>query len=498
VVGSTREDGAIGSSGQPAEIRNDDLIDGREVRDLWSSGTEEAPGIVSIRIDRDHYGFRRAARRTISVILALAVAGCSSTSMLNVPQDPKAEIQIWLREPARSPTARTADRLVKAFIARTGYRAKLVAVYEDFETKLQQQAAYRRLPDVIINDTGQLGAMQSQGWLQRIDRETFPGGDQVSDRAWQAARAVDGNYYGVPLTAHTFALYVHADWRARLGLPVPKTWDDIAKMAVAFTTRDPDGDGRADTYGLVVPGTTKRGYMSWYLASYLYSNGAEFLTATRPGRWIPAINSAKALQATGWMKDMFCKYHVVNPDAIDLDTARSHDTFEKDIGGIYLTGPYMLARFVKSMGSDKIEVFPLPGGPSGSPSALAEGENVYLTVGSRNKAAQRAFAQFAASVEGQTIAMDGDDNGPVVRLPVNTKVDMGAVRHDPRWRTFQQVYSADSVYAPSVPNWAPFRQMSADVLNGVMANCGSDVKAALDKLAGQFTAELKRQNVYGG
>jgi multiple sugar transport system substrate-binding protein len=453
---------------------------------------------VSISIDGSQRRFRRVASWAVATVFVLAMTGCSSTNMLNVPQDTRAEIQIWLREPSGSPTARTADRVVQAFVARTGYKAKLVAIYEDFESKLQQRAAYRQLPDVIINDTGQLGAMQSQGWLQQVDRAAFPGGDQITDRAWQAARAIDGNYYAVPVTAHTFALFVRADWRAKLGLPAPKTWDDLFRMAQAFTNRDPDGNGKADTAGFVIPGTTKRGYMSWYLASYLYANGADFLTASAPGRWIPAINGPKAVQAVSWMQDMFCKYHVVNPDAVELDTPRAHDTFEKGFGGIYLTGPYMLPRFVKSMGPNEIEIFPLPGGPSGAPSALAEGENVYLTVGSRNRAAQRAFAQFAASVEGQTIAMDGDDNGPVVRLPVNTKVDLGAVRHDPRWRIFQQVYNTASVYAPSVPNWSTFRQMSADSLNGVMSNCATNVKAALDKLASQFAAELKRQNVYGG
>jgi len=434
----------------------------------------------------------------VAVLLVLVLTGCSSTSMLNVPQNPHAELVIWLREPAASAPAKTADRLVQAFVARTGFKARLVPLYEDFETKLQQQAAYRQLPDVIINDTGQLGTMQSQGWLQQIDRATFPGGDQITDRAWQAAQASDGNYYGVPVTAHTFALFVRADWRARLRLPAPTTWDDVARMAIAFTQQDPDGDGKADTYGLVIPGTTKRGYMSWYFASYLYGNGADFMSTTQPGRWIPVINSDKAVQAARWLKDMFCKYHAVNPDAVGLDTARSHDTFEKNIGGIYLTGPYMLPRFVSSMGSSKIEVFPLPAGPGGGPGALAEGENVYLTVGSPNRAGQKAFAQFAASIEGQTIAMDADRNGPIVRLPVNSRVEMAKVRQDPRWKVFQQVYDTAGKYAPNVPNWSRFRQISADSLNGVMADCGSDVRAALDKLAAQFVTELKRQNVYGG
>ncbi len=432
-----------------------------------------------------------------AALLVLFMAGCSSTDMLNVPQDDHAELQVWVRQPPGSGPAKTADRLVKAFVARTGFRARAVALYEDFETKLQQQAAYRQLPDVVINDTAQLGTMQTQGWLQQIDRTTFPGADQVTDRAWRAAPAADGNYYAVPMTAHTFALFVRADWRARLNLPPPRSWADVQNMAIAFTTGDPDGDGKADTYGLVVPGTTKRGYIAWYYSNYLLDAGGDFLAEVQPGRWVPAINDQKSVRAATWLKSMFCQYHVVNPDAVQIDTPRAHDTFEKNLGGIYLTGPYMLPRFVKSMGSAKLEVFPLPAAPGASPSALAEGENVYLTMGSHNRAGQKAFAQFATSVEGQTIEKDGDNNGPIVRLPVNTRVDLAAVRSDPRWKTFQQVYNT-AKYTPNVPNWAPFRQLAADVLNGVMADCGSDVKASLDRLAAQFSDELKRQNVYGG
>src|SRR5258706_3691785 len=126
---------------------------------------------------------------------------------------------------------------------------------------------------------------------------------------------------------------------------------------------------------------------------------------------------------------MFSQYKAVNPDEFSIDTPRAHDTFEKGIAGMYLTGPYMLPRFVKSMGGDKLEVVPMPPGPGGGPSALAEGENVYLTRGSPDRVGQLAFAQFATSVQGQTIAMDGDNGGPIVRLPRNTKSDIGTVRH---------------------------------------------------------------------
>lgn len=430
----------------------------------------------------------------IAVLFLVTLPGCSSTSALNVRQDPKAMLQIWVRQTPNSPAAHTAERLASAFTAQTGIKTKVVALLEDFETKIQQQAAQRQLPDIVINDTAQLGSMHSQGWLQRIDRTTFPGGDRISDQAWKATRTFDGSYYAVPFSAQSFALFVRRDWRLKLRIPEPKTWDDVATMATAFTERDPDGDGKKDTVGLVVPGTTKRGYMSWYFTTYLLANGGDFLAVDRPGEWRPMINDAKGVQAATWLQKQFCTSKVVNPDAVNIDTTRAHDTFEKGLGGIYLTGPYMLPRFVKSMGSDKLEIFALPVGPGGAnPGALAEGENVYLMAGSRNREGQLKFAELATSAEGQKIGMDGDNAGPIVRLPVNKDVELASVRKDSRWQVFQQIYETAGVYAPAVPNWSPFRQLSADTLNALMADCSANVQLGLDKLATQYTKELDRQ-----
>ena len=440
----------------------------------------------------------RRAVSAAAALIVLATTACSSHNAIDAPQNPKAVLQIWIRQQPASASAATAARLAKAFTAKTGVKTKVVALYEDFETKLQQQAAQRQLPDIVINDTAQVGSMQYQGWAREVDRQSFVGGDRISDQAWAAAQVSDGRYFGVPFSVQSFALFVRKDWRLKLHLPEPKTWDDLAKMADAFTKKDPDGDGKADTAGFVIPGTTKRGYTAWYMSSYLWSNGGDFLTRVGDG-WKPAINNENSVATVNWMKDKFCTQKVVNPDAVSIDTTRAHDTFEKGLGGIYLTGPYMLPRFVKSMGTDKLEVFPLPAGPDGTiQHTLAEGENVYLMSGSRNRAGQTQFAQFATSAEGQTIGMDGDGAGPIVRLPVNQDVNLAAVRSDPRWQTFQQVFDSAGTYMPAVPSWTPFRQTAADTLNAIMANCQSNVRQELDKLAAKFTAELKHQKVLAG
>src|SRR5690349_9336186 len=90
-----------------------------------------APRRGALKVNRSALAPRLAA-----VVLAVTLAGCSSTSMVNVRQDSNATLQIWIRQIPGSPTAKTAQRLVRAFSRQTGVKARLVSLYDDFETKL--------------------------------------------------------------------------------------------------------------------------------------------------------------------------------------------------------------------------------------------------------------------------------------------------------------------------------------------------------------------------
>ncbi|MEU0567233.1 sugar ABC transporter substrate-binding protein [Nonomuraea sp. NPDC005983] len=423
----------------------------------------------------------------IATTLAVTLTGCGSggSSSDNA-------LEIWIRQAPDSDSAKTAVKLADAFTKASGVKTKVVALFDDFETKLQQQAAQKKLPDIVINDTAQLSNMHSQGWLREVDKAALAGGDKLAETAWKAAQGGDGKYYAAPFSAQAFALIVRKDWREKVGMEPPKTWDDLAKLAQAFTEKDPDGDGQKDTAGFVIPAGTKRGYASWYASSLIYANGGDFIKANGGGKFSATMNDPRTVEAVTFLQDQFCKAKTVNPGAVSNDTTVTHEVFEKGQGGIYLVGPYVLARFVKSIGTDKLEVDPVPKGPSGGPGTLGEGENVYLMAGSDQQDAQKKFAEFAISADGQRIGMNKDANGAIVRLPVNTTVDMAAERQDPRWKVFQESY-ANAVYAPPVPNWAPIRQDSADSINAVWADCSADVKSAMDTLNTKLTQELQSQ-----
>lgn len=52
------------------------------------------------------------------------------------------------------------------------------------------------------------------------------------------------------------ALFIRADWLAKLGLQVPQTAEELFQVAKAFTEQDPDGNGVKDTFGLALSGET--------------------------------------------------------------------------------------------------------------------------------------------------------------------------------------------------------------------------------------------------
>lgn len=69
---------------------------------------------------------------------------------------------------------------------------------------------------------------------------------------------VNGKLYGIPLISYSYdsanLLWIRKDWLQKLNLSTPKTVDDLAKIAQAFTENDPDGDGKKDTVGLALDG----------------------------------------------------------------------------------------------------------------------------------------------------------------------------------------------------------------------------------------------------
>ncbi|MFE7041549.1 extracellular solute-binding protein [Streptomyces atratus] len=425
---------------------------------------------------------------------ALVLTSCTSgPAGVDAKQDSKAPLELWVRTTPGGPGEQGTLRVAAAFGKATGYKVEVTAIFDDFETKLQQRAAQKNLPDIVMNDVTQLGAMHSQGLLREIDLDKVKSTEQAVGQALDSGKSVDGKQFGLPYSAQASALLIRKDWREKLKLQVPQNWDDFAAMAEAFTTKDPDGDGKKNTFGLAAPLSTKRGYASWYFSNFLWAAGGDFITETEDGKYKPAMTTKQSVEAVQWFRSLGCKDKVIQPGAVTMETPPTNETFEAGRTGMFVVGPYLMPRFDETLGKDKYEVVPMPKGPKDA-TVLAEGGSIYLMAGSENRAGQDAFADFAISAEGQKTGMQGD-TGFTVQLPVNKTVDISKVRPDPRWATYAEAYQNSGRYAPSIPNWTPVRQATAETINALMADCGLDIETKLGELDNQLAGILKEQGI---
>ncbi|WP_328336880.1 sugar ABC transporter substrate-binding protein [Streptomyces violaceus] len=438
----------------------------------------------------------RDRRRSHRLAAALAVSGllfgtaaCGSGSGSARAGDPNT-LEVWTRSDPES--AQTYQRVFAAFTKKTGIKIDYQPVM-NFDQQLQSRASTKDLPDVMINDTALMGSYQAQGLLKPITPDSIAGHDEITAKSWSSTVGRDGRHYGIPYSRQAMTLFLRKDWREKLGLPQPKTWQDTLALAKAFATRDPDGDGKRNTYGMVVPGSAQNGYVAWWGSSYLWQGGVQILQKEGMG-YRPAMDSAAALRTVTWMKkNLFCgDSGVIQPSALTSVTANTTN-FQDGNAGMYLTGPYNISTFDEALGKDKYEVLPAPAGPAGN-AVLADGENVYFGAKTGKAKQEQALAAFLVSPEGQTLAMTGDHQ-PVVRIPVNSTLDAAKVRDDPRWSVVQKAYETASVQFPNAPDFAPIKQDTADALNAIFTYCGSDVRSGLKELNDTLAGDLKDQDL---
>lgn len=436
------------------------------------------------------------SRRTLgAVAVAGIVGGVSSCAGQDKPAS-SGPIEIWSRSAPDG--AATYEEVFKAFTKKTGIEVNYQPVME-FDTQLQSRASSKDLPDMWINDAGMMGTYNTQGWLSPVTPEKISGHDQISADTWQQNTVPDGQVYGVPWSRQVFGTVIRKDWREKLGYEVPKNWDELADIARAFATEDPDGNGNNDTSGMVVPGTAKNGYIGWWASSYIWQAGGELIQPTGDGKYKSVVNSPETAQAVNWIKDRFCREGDVVPGSLNYTTTEAK-FFAEGTAGIYLTGPYMWPGYDQAVGKENVEVIPMPAGPAGT-TVLAEGENIYFGAGSDNGEAQIKLSEFLISPEAQKIAMTpvetstGGISQPVVRLPVNTEVDVVKVTGDDRWKGIQDSYDNDSKTFVWGINFQPFRQALGEGLNAIMSDCSSDVTAGLKKIDEEFTNALNEQGL---
>lgn len=128
-----------------------------------------------------------------------------------------------------------------------------------YEQKMAVAIASNQLPDIFQVNAVQLNKVVKMGVAQDITKVykdyVSPWAKSFTNDGGMAIKQATfgGKLMALPLTSgnvdSAVLLWIRQDWLNKLGLKAPKTMAEFEKVAEAFTTRDPDGNGKNDTYG---------------------------------------------------------------------------------------------------------------------------------------------------------------------------------------------------------------------------------------------------------
>ena len=143
-----------------------------------------------------------------------------------------------------------------------------VASSSDYDEKMNLCIGSGTIPEMMNVNAAQYRALLKYDMIQPLDQyfedyasDALKGYVESGGEELKKCISNDkGEMMAIPAPNITAGgineMWIRQDWLDNLGLEVPRTWDEMAAVAEAFVTQDPDGNGEADTIGILGPGNS--------------------------------------------------------------------------------------------------------------------------------------------------------------------------------------------------------------------------------------------------
>lgn len=328
----------------------------------------------------------KLSRRDFLKLVAMTSGGCllascvpdyTSTQVPNIVVSPTAipplKVNIMYRE-GYNPINTNGD-LYKEVVKQTGieYDGFGLPPGPDYTEKINAVMASGQPPDLMwVNDRNVYIDYAKQGAFWELDeflqdKSILPQLTSYPRDAYESLR-VDGKIYAIPSyrVYRGFPVHIRTDWLDKLGLEVPTTIDELWKVAEAFATKDPDGNGKKDTYGL----------MWWQNLQGLDQILSGFGIVSsweedKPGHIIPAFITGKYKRMLEWLRSGI-EAGIFDPDSVIMKRDEV-ETVKGNAGktGIFYTGSGARTLNAIQKNTPGAMLMPLP------PLKTPEGDYVY-------------------------------------------------------------------------------------------------------------------------
>jgi putative aldouronate transport system substrate-binding protein len=207
---------------------------------------------------------------TVTLLGTSVLAGCGSnkesggvsesaspSTAAAASKAPSAPIKIEMLKEGGSSTV-PADDFVKKELNKKlniDFSLNLIASAPDLENKLNVLAASNNLPDLFETKNKVVYQQLAKNGLL-LDLEPYMGQlaglkKLIGDDGFTKGK-VNGKVYGFSRTPgiNPQHYWIRKDWLEALGLKMPTNPQELLEVAKAFAEKDPDGNGKKDTFGI--------------------------------------------------------------------------------------------------------------------------------------------------------------------------------------------------------------------------------------------------------
>jgi multiple sugar transport system substrate-binding protein len=211
-------------------------------------------------------------------------------------------------------------------------------------------------PDVVHVHASYAAEFGDIGYFYAINK--FADFDSIKQwyvpKLFESTRFGD-NYYGLPVNAIAFILVCNGELFDELGLKPPKTWSEFRQVAKKLT-RDRDGDGTIDQYGLTLMGADRGGF-EYRLAPFVQKAGGRFLT---PDQKHVLLDDEINIATVQLFADMYQIDHSIAPGFLGYTITDVIDQMAGNKAAMTIEGPWYPSVLEERTPDKKLYFVPVP------------------------------------------------------------------------------------------------------------------------------------------
>ena len=191
-------------------------------------------------------------------------------------------------------------------------------------------------PDIMNVHANYCAEFGGGGFFYPVN--TFPDFEEV--RSWYQPNLIESarygdKYYGLPCSAIAFTLVCNKDLFDAEGIAPPKTWTEF-RTAARRLTRDINGDGKTDQWGLVLLGGDRGGF-AYRFAPFLFKAGLNILSDDLKK---VEFNGPLGVAALKLFADMHQVDHSITPGFLAYQLSEINDLFCSNKVAMSIEGPW--------------------------------------------------------------------------------------------------------------------------------------------------------------